>query len=73
MEKVNQVAETVTVERLWGAFLPKQLGWYVVHTTHTRKPRWAFWRSTTKSARIYGNFPSRNQAEKFARVLSNPL
>lgn len=72
--KKYQVATSISVERLWGAGL-SPFKWYVVETHHYKIPKWQFWRNdhTPATARIYGGFPSRNKAEQFAKILSNPL
>lgn len=49
------------------------LRWCVVQTHPCKIPKWQFWRVRFTECSMYGPFPSRNQAVKFANYLAKPV
>lgn len=49
------------------------LRWCVLKVEQCRIPKWQFWRVRFSHCQMYGPFPSRNQAVKFANYLANPV
>lgn len=63
---------SISVERVWGTSYVG-MPWCCVETHHHKAPKWMFWKHYPDTCKIYGPFPSRNQAEKFAYKLANPI
>lgn len=66
------VSDTIRVSLCWAKeFIG--LRWCVVVTHPCRIPKWQFWRVRFSHCQMYGPFPSRNQAVKFANYLARPI
>lgn len=49
------------------------LRWCVIQTHPCKIPKWQFWRVRYSESKMYGPFPSRSQAVKFANYLTRTL
>ena len=67
-----EISDTISVSLCWSQNW-SGLRWCVVHAKQHRFPKWAFWKKPYDTCDMYGPFPSRNQAVKFANYLANPV
>lgn len=70
-DKEVAISDTIRVSLCWAVFTG--LRWCVVKTEACKIPKWQFWRVRFSHCQMYGPFPSRNQAVKFANYLANPV
>lgn len=71
-DKEIAISERITVSLCWSNnFIG--LRWCVVQTHACKIPKWQFWRVRFTECSMYGPFPSRNQAVKFANYLAKPV
>ena len=68
----ERITDTISVSLTWSTTFPG-LKWCVVQSYLYRYPKWMFWKKKHEHCQIYGPFPSRNQAVKYARYLSTPI
>lgn len=66
------ISDHITVSLCWANSF-NGLRWCVVQTHACKIPKWQFWRVRFTECSMYGPFPSRNQAVKFANYLANPV
>lgn len=67
-----RVRTSISVERVSGTRCGT-MPWCCVKRYHHKAPKWMFWRHDPDTCKVYGPFSSRNQAEKFAYKLANPI
>lgn len=67
------ISDTISVSLCWATEGFSGLRWCVVHAHQHRFPKWKFWKKPYDTVDMYGPFPSRNQAVKFAKYLANPV
>lgn len=71
-DKEVAISDTIRVSLCWASVFTG-LRWCVVKTEACKIPKWQFWRVRFSHCQMYGPFPSRNQAVKFANYLANPV
>lgn len=71
-DKQEAINEHISVSLCFGTSF-NGLRWCVVKTEACKVPKWQFWRVRYTHCRMYGPFPSRNQAVKFANYLANEV
>lgn len=67
------ISETISVSLCWATERFSGLRWCVVQAKQHSFPKWKFWKKPYDTVDMYGPFPSRNQAVKFANYLANPV
>lgn len=71
-DKEVAIADGIRVQ-LCFATIFTGLRWCVVQTNACKIPKCQFWRVRFTTCKMYGPFPSRNQAVKFANHLARPI
>ena len=71
-DKEIAISDRITVSLCFASSFTG-LRWCVVETYACKIPKWQFWRVRFSECQMYGPFPSRNQAVKFANYLANPV